>query len=232
MSAPKHVVNVNISRPDPSLVARFRALKTEVLLPLLPEPLLMDGAIRPLLNEWAAVGPAVTVAPTGTDMMMSIAATGIAQPGDVIVVAAGGLAGDGYAAWGGGLTLSARHKDVAGVVVDGFVQDAPAIQTREVPVFCRGSTLRYRMAAKPGSVNVPVSCGGVTVHPGDLVIADRDGVMVIPQNLLEDIIEAAEERTAYLARNQARMREEKLTLFDLRGGPELFVRAGVEWNDK
>src|SRR5690606_18653512 len=155
-----------------------------------------------LLNEWAAVGPAVTVAPTGTDMMMSIAATGIAKPGDVIVVAAGGLAGDGYAAWGGGLTRSARHTNVAGVVVARLVQDAPAIQTREVPVFSRGSTLRYRMAAKPGSVNVPVSCGGVTVHPGDLVIADRDGVMVVPRHLLEDIIEAAEERTAHLARNQ------------------------------
>lgn len=232
MNQLQHVVNVNISRPDPSLIARFQALKPEVLLPLLPEPLLMDGAIRPLLNEWVAVGPAVTVAPTGTDMMMSIAATGIAKPGDVIVVAAGGLAGDGYAAWGGGLTLSARHKNVAGVVVDGLVQDAPAIQTREVPVFCRGSTLRYRMAAKPGSVNVPVSCGGVTVHPGDLVVADRDGVMVIPQHLLEGIVEAAEERTAYLLRNQARMREEKLTLFDLRGGKELFLKAGVEWNEQ
>lgn len=232
MSAVRHIVNVNVSRPDPSLVARFRALKTEVLLPLLPDAVLMDGAIRPLSNEWVAVGPAVTVAPAGTDMMMAIAATGIAKPGDVIVVAAGGPAGDSYAAWGGGLTLSARHRDVAGVVVDGLVQDAPAIQTRGVPVFCRGSTMRYRMAAKPGSVNVPVSCGGVTVHPGDLVIADRDGVMVVPQSLLEDIIEAAEERTAYLVRNQKRMREEKLTLFDLRGGKELFLKAGVEWNEQ
>lgn len=56
--------------------------------------------------------------------------------------------------------------------------------------------------------------------------------MVIPQNLLEDIIEAAEERTAVLARNRKLMQEKKLTLFDLRGGPELFIRAGVEWNDK
>ena len=223
-------VNVRIERPSAELIARFKALKTDIVAGLLPTLQLVDPAIKPLCNrEWHIAGPALTVAPAQSDMMMCFAAVGIAEPGDVIVVAAG--AEPRQAAWGGGLSLSAKNRGVEAIVVDGLVIDGPSVLKRAVPVFARGSTLLYRHEGRPGSVNVPVAFGGVSVEPGDLVLGSLDGVVIVPRENLVTLIDQAEERAGQIASNAHRLESENCTLFDIYGGRSFISDAGVTWND-
>lgn len=98
--------------------------------------------------------------------------------------------------WGSGLTTSAKNIGVEAVIVDGAVLNTNIILDRQLPVFCRGSHPAHGTRDKPGSVNVPVSCGGVIVNPGDLILGDMDGVLVVPRADALKIAVACDERTA------------------------------------
>jgi 4-hydroxy-4-methyl-2-oxoglutarate aldolase len=224
-------VNATISRPPPAVVTGFRNVAREVVTEHLGRSQLMDPALKPLLGrDWNIVGPAVTVDLDAFDHLMCIAAIGVARPGDVIVVAARGLTD--LAVWGGGLTMSAKNVGVEAIVVDGAVMDTRAILAREVPVFCRGSHPAHGTREKPGSVNVPVSVGDVIVHPGDLILGDLDGLMVVRRDDAARVLAACEEKTAALRRAAAAMAgQQPRTFFDLIGGKDTIVRAGVEWVD-
>jgi 4-hydroxy-4-methyl-2-oxoglutarate aldolase len=224
-------VNATVSRPPPAVVAGFRNVAREVVTEHLGRSQLMDPALKPLLGrDWNIVGPAVTVDLDAFDHLMCIAAIGVARPGDVIVVAARGLTD--LAVWGGGLTMSAKNVGVEAIVVDGAVMDTRAILAREVPVFCRGSHPAHGTREKPGSVNVPVTVGDVIVHPGDLILGDLDGLMVVRRDDAARVLAACEEKTAALRRAAAAMAgQQPRTFFDLIGGKDTVVRAGVEWVD-
>jgi len=225
-----HKVHATIERPPADLIARFKKVMREVVTENLPRSQYMDPGIKPLaLRDWTIVGPAVTVKIETFDHLMSIAALGVVKPGDVIVIAANGHLHS--AVWGGGLTLSAKHKGVEAVIVDGAVMDTRAILSREVPVFCRGMHPSHGTWEKPGSVNVPVSCGGVIVNPGDIVCGDLDGVIVVPRKEAARIVEACEKKTAFLGTVRAELTGNKSTLFDVRGGKDFIKKAGVEWID-
>jgi 4-hydroxy-4-methyl-2-oxoglutarate aldolase len=225
----RHVVHATIERPPAEIVARFRDCAREVVTEHVGRSQMMDPAIKPLLGRnWNVVGPAVTVDIDSFDHLMSIAAIGVAKKGDVIVVAARGHLAS--AVWGGGLTHSAKNIGVEAIVVDGAVMDTRAILEREVPVFCRGSHPSHGTREKPGSVNVPVSCAGVIVNPGDLVFGDLDGIVVVRREDAAAVLAACEEKTARLRQAAGAMTQGK-TFFDIVGGKEPFVRAGVKWID-
>jgi 4-hydroxy-4-methyl-2-oxoglutarate aldolase len=225
-----HRIHATIERPPPDLIARFKKVMREVVTENLTRDRYMDPAIKPLNGrDWSIVGPAITVKIEAFDHLMSIAACGVAKAGDVIVIAANGHLHS--AVWGGGLTLSARNIGVEAVVVDGAVMDTRAILSREVPVFCRGSHPSHGTWEKPGSINVPVSCGGVLVEPGDIVCGDLDGVIVVPRRDAERVLLACEEKTARLRQAGAEITAAKSTLFDRRGGKEMVKKCGVEWID-
>jgi 4-hydroxy-4-methyl-2-oxoglutarate aldolase len=227
----RYRVNATIERPPPAVVTGFRNVAREVVTEHLGRSQLMDPALKPLLGrDWNVVGPAVTVDLDAFDHLMCIAAIGVARPGDVIVVAARGLTD--LAVWGGGLTMSAKNVGVEAIVVDGAVMDTRAILAREVPVFCRGSHPAHGTREKPGSVNVPVTVGDVIVHPGDLILGDLDGLMVVRREDAARVLAACEEKTAALRRAAAAMAgQQPRTFFDLIGGKDTVVRAGVEWID-
>lgn len=223
-----HQVIATIDRPSPDLISRYKAAMREVVTENLPRSQLMDPAIKPLANrDWSIVGPAVTVKIETFDHLMSIAALGVVQPGDVIVIAANGHLNS--AVWGGGLTLSAKHLGVEAVIVDGAVMDTRAILAREVPVWCRGSYPAHGTWEKPGSVNVPVSAGGVIVNPGDIILGDLDGVIVVPRADVEKIIIPCEEKTKQLLERRKNLIATQGTLFQIRGGKEFIKSKGVEW---
>lgn len=225
-----HRVHATIERSPPELVTRFRRLIREVVTEHLGKSQIMDPAIKALVGRpWDIVGPAVTVDLDSFDHLMCIAALGVARRGDVIVVAAHGHMGQ--AVWGSGLTTSAKTLGIEAVVVDGAVLNTNIILEREVPVFARGSHPAHGTREKPGSVNVPVSCGGVIVQPGDLILGDLDGVLVVPRQDAAAIAAACEERTALLLRNRAAMLEQGKTFFELVGGRAAIERAGVRWID-
>jgi 4-hydroxy-4-methyl-2-oxoglutarate aldolase len=217
----------SIRRPSGDLIKRFRGIKLEILA-MLPGAKLCDPAIKPIEQRgWRFAGPAITVAPEEIDGLMAVAAVSIAQPGDVIVIAARGDIG--MAAWGGGLTRSAVVKGCAAAVVDGATIDTSSMLDAGLPVFCRARTLAHQLSKAPGFVNIPVQFGGVEVNPGDLVVGDDDGIVVLPAGQLEALIGPAEAKQAQIAINANRIAEEGITLFELKGGRAPFDALGIVW---
>lgn len=135
-----------------------------------------------------------------------------AQPGEVIVVDAGGLVS--VALWGELMSLAAQAKGIAGLVIDGAIRDQETLAAMDFPVYAKGSTPRGPVKASLGEINVPIQCAGVVVRPGDLIVGDTDGVAVIAQERLDAILTAAE---AIAAKEE--MLKEKIAkgerLFDL-----------------
>jgi len=138
----------------------------------------MDPSIQGLLKNRRVVGVAVTVAIPSADSTLLHHATGLLRPGDFVVVDRLGDAR--HACWGGGVTVAAKAAGAAGGVVDGPCTDTEEIEASDFPVWARGvSPITTRLHNLGGGLNVPVSCGGVAVLPGDVVIADGSGVLVL-----------------------------------------------------
>ena len=127
------------------------------------------------------VGPALTITTFPGDNLMVHKALDIAKPGDVLVVAAGG-ASSTNAVFGDTIATKAIHRQIAGFIIDGMVRDLPGIIDCGLPVFARGATPIGPLHRGPGEINFPIACGGVVVNPGDVVVADQSGIIVIPKN--------------------------------------------------
>ncbi len=143
------------------------------------------------------VGPACTVKVYPGDNLMVHKSLDIAQPGDVVVVDAG--ASRMNAALGDLISTKARHRQIAGFVVDGYVRDLPDILELDFPVFARGTTSIGPLHRGPGEINYPICCGGVVVNPGDVVVADAFGVVMVPRDNAEDVLERLVATKARLA---------------------------------
>ena len=138
----------------------------------------MAPSIQAMKPDHRIFGPALTVRLPGDDGAALVEALSAARSGQVIVV---DRCGDlRHACWGAVTTNAARARGVAGVVIDGFVTDRSAILDTGFPVWCRGrSPITTKPRGLSGDVNVPINCGGIPVQPGDLVIADESGVVVL-----------------------------------------------------
>lgn len=132
------------------------------------------------------LGPACTVKVFPGDNLMVHKSLDIAKPGDVIVVDAG--ASPMNAVLGDLVATKARHRGIAGFVVDGLVRDIEGILELNMPVFARGVTPIGPLHRGPGEVNYPIQCGGIVVHPGDVVIGDMNGVVIVPQEVAENVL--------------------------------------------
>jgi len=152
----------------------------------------MSPAIKPLDPTLRLAGPAFTVeAKPGDNLVIHYALT-LAKPGDVLVVDSKAYLGAGP--WGDILTLAAMERGIAGLVIDGAVRDSDSILEMGFPVFSRGLCITAAQKNQPGRVNVPIVCGGVGLKPGDWVMGDRDGLVVIPREDVEAAIASAERR--------------------------------------
>lgn len=139
----------------------------------------VDPAIHSLLARTRVVGTAVTLSLPPTDGTLLNHAMRLVRPGDVLVIDRQG--DDRHACWGGVMTQVAKGLGVAGVIIDGMATDALSIREQEFPVWCRGvSALTTKLAGLGGTMNLPVSVGGLVIHPGDIILADENGVLVVP----------------------------------------------------
>ena len=124
----------------------------------------------------------------------------IAKPGDVVVVDARGAKEN--AVLGDTISMKARHRGIAGFIVDGYIRDQSGIQEMHYPVYARGATIVGPLHRGPGEIKYPVCCGGVVVNPGDIIIADSSGVVVVPQDCTEqlrvELLRHSERAGAYL----------------------------------
>jgi regulator of RNase E activity RraA len=162
----------------------------------------MDPAIRPVNAGRRVVGNAVTLALPAHDSTLLHYALGLTRPGDVIVIDR--LGDEKYACWGGGVTNAAQKAGVAGAIVDGPCTDPGEIRERGFGLWCRGvSPVTTRVADVGGKLNLPVVCGGVVVRPGDVILADESGVVVLDP---EEALAVAETALARQAASAERMR--------------------------
>jgi RraA family protein len=142
---------------------------------------------RPVRQTMA--GTAVTARSRGGDNLTYLRALEFSRPGDVLVIDGGGDLLN--AAVGGILSFYAAHIGLHGVVVDGAIRDVAEIREREFPVYARGVTHRGPYKDGPGEINVTVSVGGMVVNPGDIIVGDQDGLLAIPQDGVEALIDKA-----------------------------------------
>ncbi|MGE3270296.1 MAG: RraA family protein [Chloroflexota bacterium] len=166
----------------------YRQVRPAVLGHVLDEGF-VDEKIRPITRPVRVVGTALTVRLPDGDLEALVPAVDLLQPGDVLVVDHGGR--ESVACWGELTSLAAKSRGCAGVIVDGAITNVAEIQAHELPTFARAVAARGgRRREGGGEVNVPAQCGGVSVHPGDLVLADDDGIVILPPPRLADVAAA------------------------------------------
>jgi len=147
--------------------------------------------MKPLATGTRMCGLAITV--LGAELEVRRMAINLAEPGDVLVIAAGGVTD--YACFGDATALRMQLKGMAGCVIDGSTRDAASLRAMDFPVFVKGVTARnyhYPYGGDHGAVNVPIVCDGVQVNPGDVVLGDDDGVAIVPATVAMRLAETIE----------------------------------------
>jgi 4-hydroxy-4-methyl-2-oxoglutarate aldolase len=175
---------------DPELIQRLKSVSFPTIGHFLEQGFL-DSGIRSLLRDVRVVGRAVTVRVAEADAYATNRALAFLEPGDVLVIETGGdLA---HAPVGAVTGCAAQCRGAAGVVVDGVVTDVVELRAAGLPVFARGTSIltAKRIASPRSAVNVPVLCGGVMVNPGDVVMADDNGVLVLSADEAAAIVDVA-----------------------------------------
>ncbi|HJZ94938.1 MAG TPA: hypothetical protein VKE70_00395 [Candidatus Solibacter sp.] len=194
-------VNTNWHRPDAALLAAFGDASSAQVADCMSRLGAMDAGIRPMWPNARVIGAALTAWCHAGDNLMIHKALSLAVPGDILVVNTQGAGNSGF---GELLATSAAKAGVGAVIVDGTVRDAEALQAMGLPVYARGLCPNGCNKDGPGEVGAIIACGGVAVRPGDVVLADRDGVTVVP---LEDARVVAAAALEQIAREQKRLAE-------------------------
>jgi RraA family protein len=171
------------------LVKEIRTIRTSLLSDALGKGGAMDHDMQCLSANCRMAGPAVTVRVHTADILMVGITLSRCPKGSVLVIDGQGELNT--ALWGEVTTLAARLKGLQGVVIDGAIRDLYKIRHDKLPVFARAVVPNAGGVQYAGEFQVPVQCGGAIVHPGDWVVGDEDGVVVVPQDRLESVIEAA-----------------------------------------
>jgi RraA family protein len=180
--------------PDPAVLAELAGFELCWLIDAMGTGL-MDAQIHAVYQPVPRVaGTAVTVKTVPGDFKVVPWAVDLLGPGDMLVI--DGCGEDQHAIWGDFVSARAKAVGCAGVVVDGAARDIAGIEALQLPVFARAVTPRGPARSGPGHVNVPVSCGGVSVLPGDIVVADSTGIVVIPSADLNSVLELARAKGA------------------------------------
>lgn len=184
-------VNKEIDRPSREILEGFRELlrygsPTCAASDAMGRFNAMDSGMKPLFDGIRLVGAAVTVKTLASDLAAAFKAIDLSRPGDVIVIDSHGSTDTAF--WGENMTLSAMNRGVVGAVIDGACRDVEEIRRIGFPVVSRGVVPNVGSVSGYGHVNVPVQCAGVVVNPGDILIVDDNGVVIIPKEQGEEIL--------------------------------------------
>jgi RraA family protein len=195
-AGPGFRIRANIDRPSAEIITALGAFETPQISDLMNRLYTMTSDVRALTGpNLRVLGPAVTVKCYPGDNLMVHKALDIAKPGDIVVIDTN----SSYrtAVMGDLVAAKARHRGIAGFVVDGLVRDLPGIlELGDLPVYARGVTPVGPLHRGPGEINYPAVAGGVVVHPGDVIIGDLNGVVVVPGHFVEELVGRLQERSA------------------------------------
>jgi len=187
-------VKINIKRPSLQLLDEIKLYPTANIADCMNRFFCISSEIK-LMNknkEIKMVGFALTVKTRSADNLMVHKAIDMGKQGDIIVVDANGDMNS--AIIGEIMTLEAMNRKISGIIIDGCVRDINVVEKLNFPVFAKGITPRGPYKDGPGEINFPISCGGVCISPGDILVGDADGIVVIPHHELKFILEKVKEK--------------------------------------
>jgi len=225
----KSVVVRNIRRADPNAIGTFEALGVATVHEALGRSGLMKPYLRPIYAGAQIAGPAVTVLAQPGDNWMIHVAVEQCQNGDVLVVGCTTDNTDGM--FGELLATSLRARGVKGLIIDAGCRDVKALHDMDFPVWSKAISAKGTVKATLGAVNVPVVCGGVNVEPGDAVVADDDGVVVVPGKYCVETSQKAQRRFDDEDGKRQRLASGELGL-DMYKMREALEKAGLRYVDK
>lgn len=216
-----HVIK-KVKKPAKNVVEELGVLGSATVHEAMGRRGAMHSSIKPLCSGMTLSGPALTVKTHPGDNLMLLKAIDMVEPGDVLVVDPGS---EEVGPLGEIMALQALVKGAAGMVSSGSVRDSLQIKNLGFQVFCKGVCIKGTAKESLGLINHPMSCGDVMVRPGDIIIGDEDGVVVVPQEEAEEILVKAKERVAKEEKIMAEIRAGK-SFFEMMGYPEVMKKKG------
>jgi 4-hydroxy-4-methyl-2-oxoglutarate aldolase len=225
----KPVAVRNIQRADSNAIGAFEALGVSTVHEALGRSGLMKPYLRPIYPGAQIAGPAITVLAQPGDNWMIHVAIELCQKGDMLVVGCTADNTDGM--FGELLATGLRARGVKGLVIDAGCRDVRVLKEMDFPVWSKAISAKGTVKSSLGAVNVPVVCAGVNVEPGDAVVADDDGVVVVPKKLAVEVAQKAQKRADEEVDKRRRWAAGELSL-DMYNMREPLKKAGLIYLDK
>ncbi|MBZ5580106.1 MAG: 4-carboxy-4-hydroxy-2-oxoadipate aldolase/oxaloacetate decarboxylase [Acidobacteriia bacterium] len=223
-----HKIVRRIARPDAGVVKILGNAGTATVHEAQGRTGLLRPYLRPIYPTVRIAGPAVTVSSQPGDNLMIHASIEVCQPGDVLVVVTTSESTDGM--FGELLGVSCQAHGIAGLIIDAGVRDTAELTGMNFPVFAKAISAQGTVKNTAGDVNIPVVCAGAIINPGDVIVADADGVVVVPRERAAQVAQASEQRLAKEEKTRQRLRSGELGL-DFYGLRAKLAELGVEFVD-